>query len=179
MTRLLILMAVTLTALYLVLGTYGAVDRRAARQVAAPSDTTPQAETTAEITSAAAAPGTTEATPPPEDIEPSGQAEEQPLDSPGPALRRAPDHTEPASPTEADAAIVPEPDASGKILYVTGNRVNFRAGPSTNNRVIGALQRGDPVEALGPTDTPWINIRDAEGRIGYMSAQFLSNIPPN
>lgn len=64
-------------------------------------------------------------------------------------------------------------------MYVTGNRVNFRAGPSTNDRVIGALLLGSPVEALGETDGGWMQLRDAQGREGYMSAQFLSPNRPN
>lgn len=91
---------------------------------------------------------------------------------PGPPLRPSPEHE--GKEGQQDRAEDLRSTASGPILYVTGSRVNFRAGPTTSDRVIGALGEGAPVEALGPTDGSWIRIRDAEGREGYMSGQFLS-----
>lgn len=103
-------------------------------------------------------------------VEVTAQAPRAEQRFPGPALRPSPEHQSGAEAAETELA--PEPGAT--VLYVTGNRVNFRAGPSTNNSVVGALLGGSPVEALGPETAGWINIRDAQGRVGYMSAQFLS-----
>ncbi|MGR3419159.1 SH3 domain-containing protein [Paracoccus sp. (in: a-proteobacteria)] len=44
--------------------------------------------------------------------------------------------------------------------------------------MIGSLSQGAAVEVLGPTDDAWINISDSDGRVGYMSAQFLSQARP-
>ncbi len=60
-------------------------------------------------------------------------------------------------------------------VYVTGTRVNQRAGPSTSNAVMGALSEGTRVESFamrgsgpkfGPTGTGW------------MSSSFLSPVSP-
>lgn len=45
--------------------------------------------------------------------------------------------------------------------------------------MIGALNAGAAVEVLSPTDASWVNIRDADGRIGYISGQFLVTEAPN
>ena len=95
-------------------------------------------------------------------------------DFPGPPLRPSPEHAGATQQAEADLA-APEGAA---VLYVTGNKVNFRAGPSTNDRVVGALLRGSPIEVISGTDDGWVQLRDAEGREGYMSAQFLSPDAP-
>ncbi|WP_185968459.1 SH3 domain-containing protein [Paracoccus sp. M683] len=103
------------------------------------------------------------------------QTPEQVQRFPGPALRPSPEYA-----GQAEAAQTEQLAASGaQILYVTGNRVNFRAGPSTNDRVIGALQSGSPVEVLGETTGGWVQLRDTQGRQGYMSGDFLSPDRPN
>lgn len=85
---------------------------------------------------------------------------------PGPELKPAPE-AEVASNVDAT-------DATGPVLYVIGERVNFRAGPSTDFQVVGALTHGSEVVALGPTESGWINIRSTDGTSGYMSGRFLS-----
>ncbi|MDO5614174.1 MAG: SH3 domain-containing protein [Paracoccus sp. (in: a-proteobacteria)] len=90
---------------------------------------------------------------------------------PGPALRPSPEYQSQAQAAVADLAV---PDGA-EVMYVTGNRVNFRAGPSTNDAVVGALTRGTPVQVLGPRSGNWVQIRDAQGRNGYMSGDFLSS----
>ncbi|WEF25047.1 SH3 domain-containing protein [Paracoccus sp. S3-43] len=90
---------------------------------------------------------------------------------PGPALRPSPEHAG-ETPDPAPAA------AEGPVLYVTADRVNVRAGPSTGDRVVAALGRGAAVRALGPRDAEWINIRDADGRVGYVAGRFLSAAAP-
>ncbi|MDO5529358.1 MAG: SH3 domain-containing protein [Paracoccus sp. (in: a-proteobacteria)] len=89
----------------------------------------------------------------------------------GPALRPSPEFAG-AEPPEDQ----PEPDENS--LFVTGNSVNFRAGPTTSDRVIGALTRGTMVTALGGREGEWVQVQDAQGRTGYMAAQFLSETRP-
>ncbi|WP_216033850.1 SH3 domain-containing protein [Paracoccus marinaquae] len=170
-------MTLTLTALFLVLSVFGRGDPRAASR-----PPTVQASRPADggggllpILTEPAAQESPAADPPADLVQASTQTPEQVQRFPGPPLRPSPEHAG----RTPDAPAPPPPGAQGPILYVTGNRVNFRAGPSTGDRVIGALDGGAAVEALGPTDTPWVNIRDIDGRIGYISGQFLSSEAPN
>lgn len=107
----------------------------------------------------------------------ASQTPERVQEFPGPELQPSPEYGGQDTP-DAAAPAIPAGDG-GTILYVTGNRVNFRAGPSTGDAVVGALGRGSAVEAIGPADAGWVNIRDAQGRIGFMSADFLSDQQPN
>ena len=128
---------------------------------------TPAAAQTAEAAPEAAAPE-----PAAEIIAVAAQTPEKVQNFAGPALRPSPEH---AGEQPAPAAPLPAAAAEGAaILYVTGNKVNFRAGPSKDDAVVGALLGGSPVEAIGPTDGGWVHIRDAQGREGFMSANFLS-----
>jgi hypothetical protein len=78
------------------------------------------------------------------------------------------------------AAVPPPapPQASGPaspLAEVTGTSVNLRAGPSTADAVLVALQQGDRVEVIGATDDGWAQIRTvADGREGFMSSRFLT-----
>lgn len=175
MLRLGLFISVTLIAVYALLAVYGSGTRRvaapaqpatrAAEDPGAPS-LLPKLPTEPESIGADG--------PPPADlVRVSTQTPEQTQRFPGPPLKPSPEYGDrtPNSPAG------PVSDG-GPVLYVTGSRVNFRAGPSTGEPVIGALSSGAAVEALGPTDSPWVNIRDAQGRVGYMSGQFLSRETP-
>lgn len=167
MAKLLMLIAVTFAALYAVMSVYGAGNPRAQNRPA----TVNSVQTAAQDAGADEARKAPDPAASAELIEAAVQTPEKVQEFPGPALRPSPEH---AGETPAAEALT---DATGPILYVTGSRVNFRAGPSTNDRVMGALNGGDAVEAVGPTDGPWINIRTADGRLGYMSGQFLASTP--
>jgi uncharacterized protein YgiM (DUF1202 family) len=192
MIRLLVLMSATLVALYAVMSVYGAGDPRAQRQqTASPAPRSaaqdagardliapPEGRTPPATNSGAPTAGNTSAEAPssaPEVVSVAAQTPQRVQQFPGPALRPSPEYAG----QEQQAVAAPPPGAQGPILYVTGNSVNFRAGPSTGDRVIGALGQGAAVEALGPTDGAWVNIRDTSGRIGYMSGQFLTSNAPN
>lgn len=78
---------------------------------------------------------------------------------------------------EAPAADAPRSDAN--ILFVTGDRVNLRAGPSTDFDIVTALTRGAVTEVLAEADDGWFQIRDsASGLEGFMSGDFLSPVEP-
>lgn len=184
MIRLALLMALTLAGLYLAMSVYGAGDHRAARQRSLPAPREAAKEADAEERgeegllpqlAETAAPAPVSEEPEADLVQAATQTPEQVQRFPGPALRPSPEHAG----RTADAPAPPPQGAQGPILYVTGNRVNFRAGPSTGDRVIGALNGGAAVEALGPTGGAWVNIRDTEGRTGYMSGQFLSTEAPD
>ena len=86
---------------------------------------------------------------------------------PGPPLRPSPEYADEAPPEDLA-------EAPSDTLFVTGNTVNFRAGPTTTDEVVGSLSRGEVVTAIGPRSGDWIEIRDERGRTGFMAATFLS-----
>lgn len=61
-------------------------------------------------------------------------------------------------------------------VYVTGTRVNQRAGPSTSNAVMGVLAEGTRVQRLR-NEGQWTQIRSNLGT-GWMSSRFLSALAP-
>jgi hypothetical protein len=68
-------------------------------------------------------------------------------------------------------AILPQAD----IRYVTGSRVNLRAGPSTSDAVVARLARGAETVVLAEAGEGWFRIRDLDtGAEGFMSGDFLS-----
>lgn len=82
-----------------------------------------------------------------------------------------PQTTETAETSEASPEI---PDASGTRLRVTGDRVNFRAGPSTDDAILAALTLGTEVELIERVGDGWAHLRVPDaGLSGYMSEDFL------
>lgn len=77
---------------------------------------------------------------------------------------------------EVETQAQPELEPELIELYVTGRRVNLRAGPSTDNAVIGRVVRGQAVELVDYEDNGWARIRVAgvEGE-AFMSGDFLSD----
>lgn len=164
MIRLGALMLATLAGLFLVLSVWGDGNLRAERRPLPDPQSAAQEEGTAPppaIPQPQAAPAVVRA---------EAQTPQQVQRFPGPVLQPSPEH---AGETPA-AAHLPE----GPVLYVTGDRVNMRAGPSTGDRVVTALGRGAAVQPLGPADAEWVNIRDGNGRTGYVAGRFLSANAP-
>lgn len=163
MIRLGTLLLVTLAGLFLVLTIWGEGNPRAANRLApdvqpAAQDAEAQASAAPELQATPAAV-----------IQAESQTPEQVQRFPGPALRPSPEHA-----GETPASDV----ADGPVLYVTGDRVNMRAGPSTGDRVVASLRQGTAVRPLGSQDAEWVNIRDAGGRTGYIAGRFLSATAP-
>ncbi|MDN5568271.1 MAG: SH3 domain-containing protein, partial [Paracoccus sp. (in: a-proteobacteria)] len=101
------------------------------------------------------------------------QTPEKKVEYPGPDLEPSPEY---AGQTSAEPAVVLGED--GDIMYITASRVNMRSGPGTQNAVVESLGRGTRVEALGPPDGDWVQIRTAQDLTGYVSGQFLSSDAP-
>jgi hypothetical protein len=165
MIRLGALLLATLAGLFVILSVWGDGNLRADRRPVPP----PQP---AALDAGAASPAVPEpqATPAAAVVQAESQTPEQVQRFPGPMLQPSPEY----------AGETPEPVAvaDGPVLYVTGDRVNVRAGPSTGDRVVTALERGTGVQALGPQDGEWVNVRDADGRTGYVAGRFLSATAP-
>lgn len=187
MIRLVLLVVATLVGLYAAMAVLGAGNQRVAQRPVASVPTQSAALDAGRPTTLTASGAVTTASTDraaddadgadAEIVQATGQTPERVQRFPGPPLRPSPEHASRSADGTA-AAPSPPPGASGPLRYVTGSRVNMRAGPSTGDRVIGALEGGAAVEAMGPTDGAWVNIRDARGRLGYVSAQFLSETPP-
>ena len=64
------------------------------------------------------------------------------------------------------------------VFYVTGSRVNFRAGPSTSESVVGQFRFGDAAEVLSDPSESWVRVRNTDGREGYVFGRFLAPEAP-
>lgn len=81
----------------------------------------------------------------------------------------------------APAAAVPEPVAVTEpaapvdLRYVSGNRVNLRAGPGTQHAVLATLPRGTATAFIEANDDGWVKIRMQDSdQVGWMAARLLS-----
>ena len=64
---------------------------------------------------------------------------------------------------------------NGEVVAITGNRVNLRAGPSTNDAVVGQLTRGTKAQVVGRPAKGWIELQDLEtGLHGFMAERFTA-----
>ncbi len=56
-------------------------------------------------------------------------------------------------------------------------RVNMRAGPGLQYKIIELLTSGDPVRNLG-TEQEWTRVRSAAGKEGWVPKGYVTNEPP-
>lgn len=103
---------------------------------------------------------------------------ERPVPVAAPVAAPAAAPAAPAPPPEPAPPPPPEPDPEPvvlPVLYVTGNKVNMRAGPATSHGIVAGLVRGTAVDDLGVAAPGWTQIRVIEtGKRGFMAARFLS-----
>lgn len=71
-----------------------------------------------------------------------------------------------------------ESSAATDFWYVSGTRVNLRAGPGTVNAVVARLGLGTEAEVLSDTAAAWIEIRTADGTAGWISSKYLTETAP-
>ncbi|GHA07828.1 TIGR04211 family SH3 domain-containing protein [Oceanisphaera arctica] len=59
--------------------------------------------------------------------------------------------------------------------YISDNVYTYlRTGPSNQFRILGTVNAGEPVEQLGSdAETKYVQIRDAEGRTGWVNGEFV------
>lgn len=110
---------------------------------------------------------------PPPDTAPAPEAvvEAAPADTPADTPTEAPADAAAEAPAAEQA---PAAAAAPVRLQVAGDRVNFRAGPSTDTAILVALNRGEVVELIAPAPDGWSQVRVvATGLTGYMSNDFL------
>ncbi|MFV0385353.1 SH3 domain-containing protein [Paracoccus sp. (in: a-proteobacteria)] len=173
MIRLAFFTALTLAALFMALSVFGGEDLRSQRHVQVAGQRQ-DGMVLREILQAGEA--RLEAVPqeqPSDLVQAAVQTPQQVHRFPGPPLKPSPENAGQSPDRPAPVSTI-----TSDVMYVTATRVNFRAGPSTDDPVIGALDHGAMVDVLGPDEAGWVNIRDAEGRSGYVSGRFLSELAP-
>jgi SH3 domain protein len=70
------------------------------------------------------------------------------------------------------------PAASGEQSWVKGDvLLNVRTGPGLDNRVLGAITTGDPVEVIEHSNG-WTHVRSSEAGEGWIPSGFLQDEPP-
>ncbi len=60
-----------------------------------------------------------------------------------------------------------------KTGYCTGDRVNVRSGPSTNDRVLRQLNRGNEFTIICILPSGWVQV-DVAGLLGYVSREYVA-----
>lgn len=84
-----------------------------------------------------------------------------------PASARPADAQPPESVEAATA-----PTVQDQTLVVDAEALNLRAGPSTTTEVLRALPQGTVVAEAARTGN-WVQVRTADGEVGWMSARYL------
>ena len=78
-----------------------------------------------------------------------------------------------AAPEGGDATLA---DRQARMMFVSGTKVNVRAGPSTQYRVVDTVVFGDEVELVAYEGEGWARIRIGNSdRVGFMSRKFLEH----
>ncbi|MBL37832.1 MAG: hypothetical protein CMP07_05430 [Xanthomonadales bacterium] len=65
--------------------------------------------------------------------------------------------------------------ASNEQVVITASSLNVRQGPSTENPVVFSLNSGAIVDVIARAGD-WVNVRDDQGREGWVSAQFTLEV---
>jgi uncharacterized protein YraI len=79
-----------------------------------------------------------------------------------------------AAPAQPEAPAAPASIEGGTVANAT-TTVNMRSGPSTEYRVVGALQAGQQINLDGRDGTiTWVRGINSDGRIGWVSASFVN-----
>jgi uncharacterized protein YgiM (DUF1202 family) len=74
---------------------------------------------------------------------------------------------------QIDPPVAEQPVA---VKYVKGRVVNIRSGPSTQDAVVGKLNRGEAVAVIWVEDNGWARVRiEGDGIDGFVSADFLTD----
>jgi hypothetical protein len=81
------------------------------------------------------------------------------------------------APSAPPAVALAPVSGAPRTWRVVGDRVNFRAGPSTDTAVLAALNYGEEVEYLADAPDDWAHLRViSSGLEGYMAARFIEPV---
>ena len=75
--------------------------------------------------------------------------------------------------TGALVAVGVQPAAAASVSAAATTRVNIRTGPSTGNKIVGQLVRGQRITATASPTKGWVRVR-FDGGNGYMFASYLN-----
>ncbi|WP_246026534.1 SH3 domain-containing protein [Paracoccus luteus] len=75
------------------------------------------------------------------------------------------------------ATPAPAPAAGLPTLYVAGPRSGIFARPARDAALVRDVPQGEPLYPLGDTRDGFVEVRDAQGRVGYVPAVHLSERP--
>lgn len=118
-----------------------------------------------------------------------GQMRKGLMDRPRPVMAAAPSaapeqmvqvraEAEPVAMATAQPALQAEPAQIMPVVYINASSVNVRQGPSTQDSIIGRLQRGESALVVWADDTGWSRIRiEGDGIEGYVATRYLTGIP--
>lgn len=174
MLRLVLLSAASLAVIGLVMATADPDKKRALEPVAGPvaiASAPEAAKAEKDVTDLPEAPSASELAP---DAGSAASTTTQTVKRtmPGPALHPSPQYETSPPP---DAAPLPvNASTMAKQYRITGNRINMRAGPGTNEAVIASLSQGQLVIGLEAEVNGWIHIRTENGATGYIASRFIS-----
>jgi len=77
--------------------------------------------------------------------------------------------------TSSGSASGGEPEVP--LVEITGDYVNLRAGPSTQDAILAAMSGGDRAELIDILDNGWVQIRAvSSGLEGYMADRFVTRL---
>ncbi|MDP1731129.1 MAG: SH3 domain-containing protein [Devosia sp.] len=85
---------------------------------------------------------------------------------------RAPNPAVVATPSEGPSTL-----SSPIIGYVTANNLNVRREPSTSSAILLSVPRGTKIVATSSADG-WLGVALNDGSTGWISADFVSSVPP-
>ena len=106
-----------------------------------------------------------------------------PTPAPSPAVPLLVATTPPTPEATATPELTPSPVPSNvfRIANTEGQGASLRREPGAAGQRIRVIPEGREVEALGPSreagGATWRSVRDDEGNVGWVSSEFLSNVP--
>ena len=78
----------------------------------------------------------------------------------------------------AAAALWSAPSTAAETAYIVDViRIAVRSGPSNDQKSLGLVESGTPVEVLKPGEE-WSLIRQPNGTEGYIPSRYLTTVPP-
>jgi SH3 domain protein len=73
--------------------------------------------------------------------------------------------------------LAPDASAAGQSWVKGDVLLNVRTGPGLDNRVLGAITTGDPVDVIEHSNG-WTHVRSADAGEGWIPSGFLQDEPP-
>ena len=95
-----------------------------------------------------------------------------------PILEQPPAAVQPAAQPAATQPAATQPAAQHYWLRVTGERVNLRSRPDINSRIVGRVNTGDVLEAVG-SEYNWHRVVPPPGVYSLVAAGYVERVGPD